>query len=436
MDYQIMNNEQGGGASEGVSANDTRAIRSLLSKTFFDKVDRLIKAPVFYGTSQELYDILKKQYSDPENADSTDFELSTEDLYELWKCQFPTATAAEKREVREFLEDVQEARPYPLTVAYEVLHSLIKREAGRKIATYGIQLSEGHFDAFEALNEFLHNTSSIIQRDSFDENELYAETTKDLSELLEVFDEKNRFHFNIKALDDAVPGIGRQEFGVVFATPETGKTAFVVSICTAPKGFCYQGAKVLYLGNEESTKRTMLRAIQACSGMTRDEIKADPDTAIAYFAAIQNNIVMKDIQEMSLEDVEQVIECHSPDVVIIDQADKVSISGRYDATHERLRVLYMRLRELAKKHDCALLAVSQASNDAAGRTRLSPHMLEGSKIGKFAEADLIIGIGKQESTSLEDEDNTRFLTIGKNKISGAHPTVLAMIRPHISRYVD
>ena len=40
--------------------------------------------------------------------------------------------------------------------------------------------------------------------------------------------------------------------------------------------------------------------------------------------------------------------CHKmkPDVLIIDQADKVGVSGQYNATHERLRELYRRLREL------------------------------------------------------------------------------------------
>ena len=43
------------------------------------------------------------------------------------------------------------------------------------------------------------------------------------------------------------------------------------------------------------------------------------------------------------------------DVLIIDQADKVGVSGQYNATHERLRELYRRLRELAKRHNAHLL---------------------------------------------------------------------------------
>ena len=64
--------------------------------------------------------------------------------------------------------------------------------------------------------------------------------------------------------------------------------------------------------------------------------------------------------------------------------------------------------------------------------------MEGSKIGKFAEADLIVGIGKMESNDVEDTeiDYTRYLTVSKNKLSGWHGTVVCQIQTQISRYVE
>ena len=88
---------------------------------------------------------------------------------------------------------------------------------------------------------------------------------------------------------------------------------------------------------------------------------------------------------------------------------------------------------MAKKHNCAIFGISQASAEADGRTRLTYTMMEGSKIGKAAEADLILGIGKQD---LEEDDNMRFITVSKNKISGWHGTITCQIQPQISRYVD
>jgi hypothetical protein len=63
--------------------------------------------------------------------------------------------------------------------------------------------------------------------------------------------------------------------------------------------------------------------------------------------------------------------------------------------------------------------------------------MEGSKIGKAAETDLIIGIGKHEAGDIDDSeiDNSRYLTVSKNKLSGWHGTIICNIEPEVSRYV-
>jgi replicative DNA helicase len=78
---------------------------------------------------------------------------------------------------------------------------------------------------------------------------------------------------------------------------------------------------------------------------------------------------------------------------------------------------------MAKRHECALVAVSQASADAEGRTRLDFSMMENSKTGKAAEADLIIGIGKHGQSDDGEPDTMRFLNISKNKLSGYHGVI-------------
>ena len=97
--------------------------------------------------------------------------------------------------------------------------------------------------------------------------------------------------------------------------------------------------------------------------------------------------------------------------------------------------MYRQARELAKRHECALIGVSQASDAARNRTRLDFSMMEGSKIGKAAEADLIIGIGKSSGEEDDGPDNTRYLNVSKNKISGWHGMVNCQLLPEVSRYV-
>ena len=58
-----------------------------------------------------------------------------------------------------------------------------------------------------------------------------------------------------------------------------------------------------------------------------------------------------------------------------------------------------------------------------------------SKIGKAAEADVIIGIGK-ENTETQDDNFLRYLHVSKNKLGGSHGRATVRIEPKISRYID
>jgi len=58
-------------------------------------------------------------------------------------------------------------------------------------------------------------------------------------------------------------------------------------------------------------------------------------------------------------------------------------------------------------------------------------MMENSKTGKAAEADVIIGVGKRSDLG---EASERSLCISKNKITGWHGTIHCNIDDRLSRY--
>ena len=181
----------------------------------------------------------------------------------------------------------------------------------------------------------------------------------------------------------------------------------------------------------------MLRAMSAFTGVTKEEIKADPKFVASEWSTIYPNVNMYDAQGMTIEQIDAYCDTHNPDVLVVDQLDKVQVSGIFSRTDEKLREIYTQAREIAKRHDLAFIAISQASADADGKTRLNPSEMEGSKTGKFAEADIIIGIGKHDTSGIDDEpDYTRHLTVGKNKITGWHGTIICEIQPKLSRYID
>ena len=45
---------------------------------------------------------------------------------------------------------------------------------------------------------------------------------------------------------------------------------------------------------------------------------------------------------------------------------------------------------IAKQHECAVFYMSQLSADAEGKVLLNQSMMEGSRTGKAAEADLMV----------------------------------------------
>ena len=119
---------------------------------------------------------------------------------------------------------------------------------------------------------------------------------------------------------------------------------------------------------------------------------------------------------------------------MIDQLDKINVSGTFARTDEKLRAIYTSAREIAKRRECVVIAISQASADAHNRDHISFDMMENSKTGKAAEADLIIGIGNRSSN--DPTNNMRILNVSKNKITGWHGDPAVTIDKYISRYDD
>lgn len=400
---------------------DTAILKSLLNNEFYEANKGKLSRRLFADEIRSLFSVIQKAHERYEH------NLTSKELLKIWEIENPVSTRAEKSDIEDVIRIIDLEEEYNPLVSSDIIEKLWQRDFGKRLATAALEIQEGNIDAFQKVQDLFARYS-----DGFAEDEFGDDTTLDIDDLKSDMDNSNRAKFNIPTLAECVYGIQREEFGIVFATPETGKTAFVVSLSLAPGGFVDQGFRVAILGNEESTRRTVVRAYSAATGMTKDEILADTEKAKAImYARCRNSISFKDTQDWDLDKIERYIQRKKADVVFIDQADKISISGNFNASHERLRELYRRLREAAKKCGCAIIGISQASAEAEGCTRLSYTMMEGSKIGKAAEADLIIGIGKAD---LQEDDNLRYLTVSKNKISGWHGTKIVSINPDISRY--
>lgn len=403
-------------------------IQLLLTKEFYENNKHKVRSSMFEDSDyMQIYKCIVEAHEK-----SPDEELSVRDISALYEVRNPTESTAKKENIRILLRELQEKPPITLAIADEVLARAWQIEIGKDIANIGMDIRDGSTSDLTPIKRILERTKD----DFLPQTDLEA-CTKDVFELLKQTSDDNRWQFNIRALRDKLPGVAGGELCIIFARPETGKTASHVSFCYGPDGFAEQGANVHTFVNEEPAARTMVRAMSCFTGLTREEIFEDPHFVAQEWKVIRENVEMYDAQGTSIEQIDAYCENHKPDVLVVDQLDKVQVAGNFSRTDEKLREIYTQAREIAKRHNLAFIAISQASADAEGKTKLNPSEMEGSKTGKFAEADIIIGIGKHDSSGVDEEpDYTRHLTVGKNKITGWHGTIICEIQPKLSRYID
>jgi replicative DNA helicase len=244
--------------------------------------------------------------------------------------------------------------------------------------------------------------------------------------LLDAADLEAQWKFNIPSLTRKVEGVTGGHLVVVGARPNTGKTSFHASLVAAQGGWAHQGAKVVVLCNEEKYTRVASRYLCAASNMTMKEIRENPVLARKRYDIVKENVRIKDSTGKDMKWVESVVKHSKPDVLILDMGDKFAdqSSERTDIT---LKAAAIHARNIAKQYDCVVLWMSQLSAVAEGRVDLDQSMMEGSKTGKAAEADLMLLIAKTKDVEGEGINPERHINFAKNKINGFDGRVICML---------
>lgn len=205
-----------------------------------------------------------------------------------------------------------------------------------------------------------------------------------------------------------------------------------MSISCAPGGFLSQGAKVHVIGNEESVERLKFRALSALTGHTTLEIEAKSEELQNEYKVLLNNLYIVDGFGMTTELLDNYCNNNEVDILIIDQLDKLGTKGNYGTSEERLRIVYTKAREIAKRHSCGVIGICQAGAGAHNKLYYGFEHLDGSKTGKAAECDWCITIGMEIKAAQED-NYFRVANIPKNKITGKKAPVNFILNPEISR---
>ena len=397
-------------------------ITLLLKKDFYEENKGRITKEMFTNGTGNLYEPIAKAHDD------SDTDLSLEEVSTLHTEVYnPALTRTSKENFLNLLNEIKEQELPNKKIASNILKAMHKRNVAQKIAVQATEIFNGIEEALSSIQSLLDSSNEV-------EKEEYDCVTSDIDNLLDALKDNTKWKFNLAPLRERVNGVGEGNLLVVFARPESGKTAFWVNLVAGENGFLTQGAKVCALINEEPAIRTQMRLINAYTGMTFEEIQKDIPKAKEQWSKVSTNIKILDTVDWTLEKVDAFVAKETPDIIVIDQLDKVHVPGNFARTDEKLRAIYMGAREVAKRRNCCLIAISQASADASGKLDITFDMMENSKTGKAAEADVVIGVGFRNK--LDIDQDVRSIAVSKNKITGWHGQIACKIIPQLSRYVE
>ena len=400
-------------------------VRSLMDKSFYDN-HRGARCP------DRLFskDVRKIKQAIDSAMDKYERTVTPDEIEALLMSNNPTFTTAQKQAYSSLFAQIKKEQPMGSDVAQEVLSKLFQQVIGEDIANLGFDYVNGSQSSLEPLRLLLEQYA-----DDFTPNLNVEWDDIDIETLLSRNDLEARWTFNIPSLTRKVEGVNDGHLIEIGARPNTGKTSFHASLIAAPGGFAHQGANCIILCNEEGYHRVGARYLTAATGMTMQEIKANPSKARDLYAPVKERIKIKDATGRDMSWVESICKSYKPDIVILDMGDKFARTGGFARADEALKANAIHARQIAKQHECAVFYMSQLSADAEGKVLLNQSMMEGSRTGKAAEADLMVLIAKNPVVDGQDEEDTqRHLNVVKNKLTGWHGVVHCELEYKTARY--
>jgi len=400
-------------------------LRSLMNKDFYEDhrgarcPDRLFSKDA--RTIKHTIDKAMRKY---------DRDVTPDELEALFLSSNPAMTTAQKQGYSALFNDIKRQKPMGTDIAQDVLSKLFQQVIGEDVANLGFDFVNGVQTSMKPLRDLLEKYN-----DDFTPEMRIEWDDISFDTLMAKQSQQTRWSFNLPELARKVEGVNGGYLVEVGARPNTGKTSFHASLLVGDNGFTRQGAKCVVLCNEESYDRVGFRYLTASSNMDKYQIKDNPAQARDRYRQISPNLKIKDVTGEDMSWVESMCKSVNPDVVVIDMGDKFARTAGYARPDEALKANAIYARQIAKQYDCVIFYMSQLNAEAEGRQRLNQAMMEGSRTGKAAEADLMILIGQPASVEGIDEESTmRHLNVVKNKITGWHGMINCNINPHTARY--
>lgn len=404
-------------------------IRSLLNRNFYEANKAIVKPEIFSTEVNKIKSVLDKAHTEYQR------DLTVSELEAVFTTQYPALTTAQRNQFKERFNSMRDEQPLGADLADGVLRDLWRQCVAEELANHAFDMVNGKVKNMSALRDMIH-----AYEDDFMPTVRVDFDNTDIDYVLEQVNQTFKWRINIPTVAELWPGVNEGQLIVGAARPNTGKTSSIAHLVSGPDGFIDQGAKVVVLANEEATNRVTSRHMNAATCLSLGELTQPSNRAfinmrIGRESNWQANFKITDATTWDLDRMEAVIKRVRPDIVICDMADKFLPAGNYTAAHEALKATYIRFRIIGKQYGCCIFAMSQMSAEAEGRTMVNQSMLEGSKTGKAAEADIMFCLTKNPMIEGQDsDDNERHWVLVKNKLTGKHGMVHTFLDPQTATF--
>ena len=352
-------------------------------------------------------------------------DITVDELLSVHRDLNPALPESTKESTESLIHSLAEVDLPNRDIAFDVIKNFWRRDKAKHIGNKALAIWTGEGGEFAELQRLI----DLAVSEDVDSHETFSIVNEGLEELVKYTQRPSEFKFTLEQMSARITGLNRGDLGIIFARPEVGKTTFC---CFLVAEYIRQGHSVFYWANEERASKIKLRIITSYLKKSVQDVETDIENSLVKWSEVKNNLVVFDSVGTSIEELDSYCGLNKPSVVVIDQLDKMKIVGQFGRGDERLKALYCYAREVAKRNDCLVWAVSQAGFEAEGNQIIDYSMLDSSRTGKAGEADIILGIGK----NADDEDTTRFVNISKNKINGFHGFITVDINKDVGRYYD
>ena len=383
-------------------------LKTMMNREFYD-LHKGIRCPdrIFTKDIRKIKQTMDKAMAEFEG------DLTVADVEALFYTHNQTMTTANKVSYEDMFRKLEKESCIKQDIAEEVLGTLFQQHVGELVANLGFDFVNGTEKSLEPLRRIVEDF-----KNDFTPNIRIEWEDISLDTIIKANDLQTQWKFNIPSLRKKVEGVSGGHLLLVGARPNTGKTSFHASLVAGPDGWASQGAKCVVMCNEEAYERVAARYLSAAANMTMDEVKANVSLARSRYEPVRKNIRVKDSTNKDMMWVESVVKQEKPDILILDMGDKFATKNS-DKSDIYLKDAAIYARNIAKQHDCCVIWMSQLSAVAEGKVYVDQSMMEGSKTGKAAEADLMVLISKNPLVEgAEEQDTQRHLNIAKNKLKG------------------